>query len=98
MYVVCVTFRIHPGQTEAFYPLVLAQAATSLREEPGCHRFDVCSDGGPNTEIFLYELYQDAAAFDHHLETAHFRQFDRESADMVAEKRVKTYNRMQGGD
>ena len=66
-------------------------AAASLREEPGCHHFDVCTSPDDPTEIFLYELYDDRAAFDAHLASEHFRAFDAMTADWVADKQVHTY-------
>ncbi len=90
MFAVCVTFKIRPGSFDVFRTLVEAQARTSLKEEDGCHRFDVC--GGPDSEIFLYELYTDAKAFDLHLASAHFLSFDAEVAPMVAEKTVRTFD------
>lgn len=38
--------------------------------------------------MFLYEIYDDAAAFEAHKQTAHFAVFDRESAPLVAAKEV----------
>ena len=61
MYAVCVTFQIAEGAMADFLPLMLENAAASLKGEPGCHQFDVCRDGD---EVFLYELYTDAAAFE----------------------------------
>lgn len=87
-----VRFVLRPGALPAFLPLVEANAATSVREEPGCLRFDVCTPeaGGPGDgdEVFLYELYEDAAAFDAHLATPHFLAFDAATRDLVADKRV----------
>ena len=90
MYAVCVSFRTHPGAYETFRPLVMAQADTSLRGEPECHRFDVC--GGAEDEIFLYELYTDAAAFQAHLKTPHFLHFDAAVAPLVAAKTVQVFD------
>lgn len=88
MFAVCVTLKIHAGKMDAFLPLMHANAAASLETETGCHRFDVCRE---QDEVFLYELYTDAASFQTHLETAHFKAFDAETAALVADKQVKTY-------
>ncbi|MEO1140234.1 MAG: putative quinol monooxygenase [Pseudomonadota bacterium] len=91
MFAVTVSFRIHPGQMGAFLPLMVTNARASLTEEPGCHQFDVCADGPPDT-VFLYELYTDRAAFDAHLATPHFKNFDAATANMVADKELITYS------
>lgn len=90
MYAVCVTFKIRAGKFDSFRALVEAQARASLTQEAGCLHFDVC--GGPENEIFLYELYTDAEAFATHLSSAHFRKFDAEVAPMVADKAVRTFD------
>lgn len=94
MYCVTVLFTLKPGAAERFVPLVRDNAAQSLLQEPGCHRFDVCHDPGQPDKLFLYELYEDRAAFEAHLGTAHFKAFDAASAGFVAEKQVSAYGRV----
>ena len=63
--VILVEFELHPGKEPEFRQLVLENAAASLRDEPGCSLFDVLTpEGGPSDRIVLYEIYDDAAAFD----------------------------------
>jgi quinol monooxygenase YgiN len=91
MYVVTVIFEPHAGGMEAFLPLMMENARLSLADEPGCHRFDVSlSEDG--TRVFLYELYSDEAAFGQHVQSPHFKAFDRAIADMIARKTVETYS------
>lgn len=94
MYAVVVTFTLKPGLMEDFLPYMLENATTSLLEEYGCHRFDVCTDPGRPDEVFLYELYTDRAAFDLHLDTPHFKAFDAVAGGMIAAKTVATYVRV----
>lgn len=91
MYAVTVTFTLKTGQGAQFLPLMLDNAATSLRAEEGCHRFDVCTDPDHPDVVFLYELYTDAAAFQTHLATEHFKTFDAATAEMVAGKQVACF-------
>ena len=91
MFAVCVTFRIKPDHMARFLPLTLANAQTSLRDEIGCRRFDVLTDPSRPDEVFLYELYEDAAAFDVHLASDHFHAFDKAVGDMIAQKDIRTY-------
>lgn len=90
MYVITVTFEPHPGQMDAFLPLMLENATRSLEDEAGCHRFDVCLSEDRD-RVFLYELYTDKAAFGRHVETSHFKSFDAAVADMVLNKSVQSY-------
>lgn len=91
MFAVTVTFTATPDGMAAFLPLVRAQAANSLRLEPECHRFDFWTDPARPDQVFLYEIYTDAAAFDAHLQSAHFKIFARETAPLVADKQVTTW-------
>lgn len=88
MYAVTVLFKIKPGQMQAFLPLMTENARTSRAVEAGCQQFDICRDGD---EVFLYELYDDRAAFDAHLASVHFTEFDAAVSDMVAEKHVRLF-------
>ena len=88
MYAVTVTFKIKEGQMDAFMPLMLQNARLSLSREPECHQFDVCTDEDRPNEVFLYELYTDAAAFQTHLDSGHFKSFDGEVSEMIASKAV----------
>jgi (4S)-4-hydroxy-5-phosphonooxypentane-2,3-dione isomerase len=90
MYVVIVEFRIKPERVADFMPLMLENARASRETEAGCRIFDVCVDPADKTSVFLYELYDDRAAFDAHLATAHFKRFDAAVAPMVAAKAVRT--------
>jgi (4S)-4-hydroxy-5-phosphonooxypentane-2,3-dione isomerase len=87
-----VTFTLHPGSLKDFLPLMRANARTSLEVEPGCKIFDVAlpQEGPPDT-VFLWEISDDRAAFDAHLASRHFRDFDLATADMVRTKIVTFY-------
>ena len=91
-YAVCVTFILHPDERDAFLDRVRANARASLEREPGCQVFDVLSDPGLRDRVFLYEIYDDRAAFDAHRATDHFRAFDDETPAMVADKIVTTWS------
>jgi autoinducer 2-degrading protein len=90
-YAVCVTIEIKPEAIAAFMPLMLANARASLREEAGCLQFDVLSDAARPGEVFLYEIYTSADAFQVHLQASHFLEFDAQVADMIVSKEVRTY-------
>lgn len=91
MYVVTVTFVTTPDASDAFREAVIAQAANSLNLEEACQRFDVCLDPEDPTRVFLYELYSDRAAFDLHLKSDHFLDFDARTRDWVTSKTVEIW-------
>ncbi len=87
-FVVIVDFRLKPGAVQEFHALVAANARASVRDEPGCRRFDVVVPEGVGDRVLLYEIYDDAAAFALHLKTPHFAAFDRACGALVAKKTV----------
>ncbi len=95
MYVITVEFDIDPMRFAEFLPLMRENARASIDNEPGCRQFDACTDPARPASVFLYEVYDDRAAFDAHLASAHFRQFDAAAREMVADKRVRTMQRIE---
>lgn len=87
-----VAFTLHPGRLADFLPLMRENARQSLAAEPGCRVFEVArpAAGAPDA-VFLWEVYDDRAAFDAHLASDHFRAFDAATAPMVAGKTVAFY-------
>ena len=75
MFSVFVTINIKPGCAEEFTQASLGDAQGSVRDEPGCFRFDILRDVENPDRFYLYEVYRDAAAFDAHLETPHFKKW-----------------------
>jgi quinol monooxygenase YgiN len=93
MFVVTVHFEIHPGHEAAFRAAVIEQARLS-RGEPGCRQFDVSADPRRPGAVFLYERYEDEAAFVAHQATPHFARFGAAIAPWVTSKHVSTWERV----
>lgn len=79
------------GDPEGFMRLMTQNAAASLRDEPGCHQFDICVDSADDGKLFLYEVYEDDTAFSAHLASPHYRAFDAQSAGMILRKDVRRF-------
>lgn len=94
MYVIIVDFTIKREHLAAFHTVMVENARLSRETEPGCRQFDVCVDPRDATRYFLYELYDDEAAFQAHLKTAHFLEFDRASAPWIAAKAPRVLSRV----
>jgi autoinducer 2-degrading protein len=93
MLAIVVEFRIKPAFIEGFERVIVANATASRQTEPGCRQFDVCRDPAEPQLFYLYELYDDAAAFDAHCRTAHFLEMDALTASWVQSKVVHRYLR-----
>lgn len=87
-FTIIVTFDMPEANLAAFLPLMLENAETSRRVEPGCERFDVLRVPALPGRIVLYEIYRDRAAFDAHCMSDHFKRFDAATTHLVTAKEV----------
>ena len=94
MYTVTVEFVAKASHVEPFRTAMIENATASRAREPGCRQFDVAVDPADPSTIFLYELYDDRAAFDAHLATAHYREFDALTRDWIERKIVRIFTRI----
>ncbi len=92
-FAILVSFRVKAGQAAAFRRLLLENAATSVRDEPGCLRFDLLDpqDDSAGELVTLYEIYADAAAFEAHLRSPHFAQFKAATTEMLETSRIERF-------
>jgi (4S)-4-hydroxy-5-phosphonooxypentane-2,3-dione isomerase len=93
MLALVVEFRIKPEHIGAFEQAIVENARASRETEPGCRQFDVCRDPADAGLFFLYELYDDDAAIQAHLQTSHYLQMNQASAGWVDSKLVRRYVR-----
>tara|TARA_R110002110_G_scaffold3670_6_gene19005 strand:+ start:4374 stop:4658 length:285 start_codon:yes stop_codon:yes gene_type:complete len=93
MHAILVWFDVEPQRRADFHEAMMAQAANSLALEPDCHYFDVCTSKDQPNRFFLYELYTDAAAFQTHLDSAHFKSFNEKVTPWVTAKSVESWQR-----
>jgi (4S)-4-hydroxy-5-phosphonooxypentane-2,3-dione isomerase len=94
MYIVTVDFHIHPEHIKDFMPRMLANAKASMDLEENCLQFDVCVSASNPHQVFLYEVYAQAADFDNHLKMPHFLEFNAVSAEQILSKTVHTFERI----
>jgi quinol monooxygenase YgiN len=86
---ILVEFVARPDCIAAARELILANAEASLREEPGCLRFDVLVASDLPQRFVLYEIYDSAAAFQAHLKTRHFEAFSAATAAMFETRTIR---------
>lgn len=91
MFAVTVHFEIQSDKMQFFLPLIHANARASVQNEEGCHQFDVCADPARPNTVFLYELYEDEAAFEVHMLQPHFKAFNAETEGMITSKAIATF-------
>jgi len=64
MYMVFVTLEIDVERREEFLAGIRANARATLRDEPGCLRFDIHRSIENPARYHFYELYRDREAFE----------------------------------
>jgi (4S)-4-hydroxy-5-phosphonooxypentane-2,3-dione isomerase len=94
-FVILAEFRLKPGRRQRFLEVVRADALASVRDEPGCRRFDLLIPEDEPDTVWLHEVYDSKAAFDAHLETPHFKAFDRDSKELVAGSTVRRLSQIE---
>src|SRR5205823_3501400 len=94
MYVLFVKTHVKPERKEEFLRATFEDGKGSLQNEVGCLQFDVIEDVNDQNTIYLYEVYKDKAANEHHRTTPHFIKW----RDAVRETYVEPMEILYGTD
>jgi len=92
-YALQVDIHIKPENVDAFMAKLAVNAAAA-RTEPGCRQFDVLVDPADPAHVMLYEIYDDAKAFEAHQQTAHFRSYLAEAVPLLASRQRNVWRRV----
>jgi quinol monooxygenase YgiN len=95
-FVIIAEFEVKPGKLEQFLKLAKTDASQSVANEPGCRQFDVTLDREEPNRVVLYEVYDDAAAFDAHLQTPHLAAFRAGIESLIVSRQVRRLTRVHG--
>jgi quinol monooxygenase YgiN len=82
MLVVTTIFEVEADSLDVFRAAMSRQAEITRTREIGCHRYDISFDPKIATRCLTYSIFEDEAAYEHHLATDHFRTFD----DLIFER------------
>ncbi|MFC9553476.1 putative quinol monooxygenase [Rhodococcus sp. NPDC056960] len=87
-----VSVQVEPDKRDRFLAVIADNALRSVRDEPGCLRFDVVEHAAERNHFFFYEIYRDAEAFAQHKAAPHFADW-RAGADecLVPGSQVNTF-------
>ena len=84
MFTVVVHLQVRPEELEAFVEGVGVNARASLRDEPGCLRFDVHRRVDDPHRFLLHEIYTDHQAFyEAHRSSPHYAAWQEVAARCV---------------
>ncbi len=85
-FVLFVTVDVDPADMDTFIGLARRNAETSVREEPGCRRFEVMTDPQTPGRVHFCEVYADGAAFESHMKAAHVGAFFGAATPLIREQ------------
>jgi len=75
--------QIDPAQLENYMATLKEHAETAVRVEPGVLTLYAVAEKNNPTHITVFEIYADDAAYQAHLQTAHFKKYKSTTKDMV---------------
>ena len=75
--------EIDPTQLLAYRDALKEEIATSIRDEPGVLTLYAVSVKNQPSQIRIFEIYKDQAAYELHLQTPHFKKYKAETQGMV---------------
>jgi autoinducer 2-degrading protein len=70
-----VSLDVRPEKRDEFLHAIRTNAHASVRDEPGCIRFDVLELTEGKNRFVLYEVYKDGDAVASHRSSAHYAQW-----------------------
>jgi (4S)-4-hydroxy-5-phosphonooxypentane-2,3-dione isomerase len=94
LYVNAVDLDIAPGQIDAYLAALKANGAESVKE-PGCREFNIHVQASNPNHVFIYEVYDSAAALDAHRQTPHFKKYAATTASMVTKRDARAMTSVQ---
>ena len=84
-FVFAVDLDINPADMPKFMEAIKENGAASVKE-PGCRMFNIHVSAKDPNHVFLYEVYDNAAALDSHRQTPHFKKYAEITKNMVAKR------------
>ena len=74
---------VDPSQLESYRAALNEQMTTAIRVEPGVLTYYAVADKENPSHITILEIYADTAAYQSHIETAHFKKYKATVQNMV---------------
>ena len=89
LYVNAVDIDVVPGEIDPYLAALEKNGAASVKEEPGCHAFNITVSQMDPNHVFIFEVYDSAAALEAHRATDHFKKYATTTKDMVAKREAR---------
>jgi (4S)-4-hydroxy-5-phosphonooxypentane-2,3-dione isomerase len=90
-YINAVDIDVVPGQIDAYLAALKENGAAAVHE-PGCHEFNITVSPKDPNHVFLFEVYDNDAAFQAHRATDHFKKYAATTKDMIAKRDARMFS------
>ena len=81
--------QVDGTQLDAFTAAARALGQAAMHSEPGCLALYAVADQDDPTRITVFEMYRDEAAYQTHVQSAHFAAFRAATQTMVQSRQLK---------
>ncbi len=88
VYINAVDLVVIPSEMPKFLEAIKENGANAVKES-GCREFNITVLANNPNHVFLYEVYDNAAALDAHRQTEHFKKFQATTANMIVDRNVR---------
>jgi (4S)-4-hydroxy-5-phosphonooxypentane-2,3-dione isomerase len=88
LFIAAVEYDVTPGKVDDFLAAVNENAAASVKE-PGCRELNVTVSQKDPNHVFIFEVYDNAAAAEAHLATEHFKKYKAATKDLVVKRQAQ---------
>ena len=89
LYVNAVDIDVAPGEIDHYLAALEENGAASVKQEPGCHTFNITVSQKDPNHVFIFEVYDNAAALEAHRATDHFKKYAATTKDLAAKRDIK---------
>ena len=88
LYINAVDLDINPADIDKFLAALKVNGAAAV-QEPGCREFNITVSQKDPNHVFIFEVYDNAAALDAHRATDHFKAYAAATKEMIAKRDVR---------
>lgn len=84
--------QVDPAQLDSYNAALKEQMATAVSVEPGVLTYYAVADKANPSHITILEIYADTAAYQSHIQTAHFKKYKATVQNMVKSLELEDVN------
>jgi autoinducer 2-degrading protein len=88
LFIAAVEYDVVPGKVDDFLAALKENAAASVKE-PGCRELNVTVSQKDPNHLFIFEVYDNAAAAEAHTATEHFKKYKAATKDLVVKRQAQ---------